>query len=577
MLDSTSPSSDGSQPGGTGRQRPTLLKPMISDLLRTRYCIQSSVLLVEALDFVLLGESGTPPVNHKHDDNQAPSAATATETQWRAVRLVLGDGDLAIQALLHPDLHRLADSGTVRVGAYISMTRFEARWRPKTASERTYASSSSGCAGEMVYLVVFQLDVVGYDDEFAAASLRTHVGEEATEGAEAEAERQEAYEDAITAEATTPEAVIRSTPVKTEAEGLRHDAIAVEVTTAEAPTGSTPAKTEREGLRDDVMAVEAMIAVEATTIETPTRSTPAKTEAGGLRDDTIAVEATTAEAPIRRTPAKTEREGARDDAMAMDATTAETPTRSAPAKIEREGARDDAVAMETATGEAPTRRTPAKTEVQTNMQDLEDMISSDDDFEAMTIDMERAASRRAAASQLAARYRTQLQKHQRGSSLPWRTMRADPRMAVRLTPLRAVPNLPYSQNWTVNVLAVVASLSEVEPARLAGYRWQRVARLADPTTSKLVHLTVFLDPEQFRPAVGSVVLLTGVKNHRFDGGSLKKYADGRGRRGGGSTSTGDNQSQSKDGSAWWLENPVDLDWCDVAALWEWWAGRTGVG
>lgn len=128
----------------------------------------------------------------------------------------------------------------------------------------------------------------------------------------------------------------------------------------------------------------------------------------------------------------------------------------------------------------------------------------------------------------------------------------DRRTPLKLTTLHAIPSLPYAQNWTCNVLAIVASLSAVEASYLPPYK-QRTARLADPSTSKQVHLTVFLDPDSFSPAVGSAVLLTGVKNHRFDGGSLKKYA-----------------SDHKSGQPWWFENPFDMTWCDVAGINTWW-------
>ncbi|POR36339.1 Uncharacterized protein TPAR_03465 [Tolypocladium paradoxum] len=128
----------------------------------------------------------------------------------------------------------------------------------------------------------------------------------------------------------------------------------------------------------------------------------------------------------------------------------------------------------------------------------------------------------------------------------------DPQTPLKLTTLRAIPHLPYAQNWTCNVLAVVAALSPVEPSRLAPFA-QRTARLADPSTAKQVHLTVFLDPEGFAPRVGSAVLLTGVKNHRFDGGSLKKYASDGG------------------GGRWWFEDPWEMGWCDVGGIKAWWA------
>lgn len=139
---------------------------------------------------------------------------------------------------------------------------------------------------------------------------------------------------------------------------------------------------------------------------------------------------------------------------------------------------------------------------------------------------------------------------------------------LRLTTLHAIPHLPYAQGWSCNVLAIVISVSALEPSYLPPHR-QRTARLADPSTAKQVHLTVFLDPENFEPKVGSAVLLVGVKNHPFDGGSLKKYAsDGAaGAVGKGGTPA--------TGASWWFEDPWELGWCDVAGIKEWWAGVEG--
>ncbi|KAF4990643.1 hypothetical protein FDECE_14308 [Fusarium decemcellulare] len=128
----------------------------------------------------------------------------------------------------------------------------------------------------------------------------------------------------------------------------------------------------------------------------------------------------------------------------------------------------------------------------------------------------------------------------------------DHQVPLKLTTLRSIPHLPYKQNWSCNVLAIITSLSEVEPSNLPPHK-QRIARLADPSTSKQIHLTVFLDPEQFNPRLGSAVLLVGVKNHRFDGGSLKKY-----------------ESDRKNGR-WWFENPMELTWCDVEGINAWWS------
>lgn len=172
--------------------------------------------------------------------------------------------------------------------------------------------------------------------------------------------------------------------------------------------------------------------------------------------------------------------------------------------------------------------------------------SSDEDnaFESLQISKQAIKERRQEA---------ELLQQQPSNGLPSTLSRP-----LKLTPLKSIPHLPYKQNWAVNVLTVVTWLSDVEPALLPGYVGkQRTARLADPSTDKQVLLTVFLDPDEFAPAVGSVVLLLGVKNHRFDGGSLKKYGN----------------EKPKPGTNWWFENPTDVEWCDVEGLKTWWSGK----
>lgn len=154
------------------------------------------------------------------------------------------------------------------------------------------------------------------------------------------------------------------------------------------------------------------------------------------------------------------------------------------------------------------------------------------------------------------RQEAELLKQQPSDTLPWAPSTLS--KPLKLTPLKSIPHLPYKQNWAVNVLAVIVWLSDVEPALLPGYVGrQRTARLADPSTDKQVLLTVFLDPDEFAPKVGSVVLLLGVKNHRFDGGSLKKYGN----------------EKPKPGTNWWFESPTDVEWCDVEGLKIWWSGK----
>lgn len=181
---------------------------------------------------------------------------------------------------------------------------------------------------------------------------------------------------------------------------------------------------------------------------------------------------------------------------------------------------------------------------------LQEVADADDDFEVMDVGLQKMTQKRAeiaAQTSSSSDYSVPVDPE----NLPWSSV--DPTKPLKLTPLRSIPNLPYKQNWSTNVLAVVASISELQSSTLPPFS-QRVARLAHPSTPKMVHLTVFLDAPEFNPSVGSVVLLLGVKNHRFDGGSLKKYAS----------------DKPKNGGRWWFDDPVQFTWCDVRGLKAWW-------
>ncbi|KAL7943674.1 hypothetical protein V8C42DRAFT_354033 [Trichoderma barbatum] len=223
---------------------------------------------------------------------------------------------------------------------------------------------------------------------------------------------------------------------------------------------------------------------------------------------------------------------------------------------------------------SPSAETPSRSRFQDKgkaqapgpMDDNDDGNDDDDDdddlenafeaFEARTFPLRNTTPKKPAASnaRAAAAAEASDKSQQQPIALPkdWHNHQ----VPLKLTTLRLIPHLPYAQNWSVNVLAIVASLSPVEPSHLPPGK-QRTARITDPSTAKQVHLTVFLDPDEFTPRVGSAVLLVGVKNHRFDGGSLKKYA-----------SDGNRDS----GRRWWFEDPWELSWLDLAGIKSWWQG-----
>ncbi|KAL5594067.1 hypothetical protein BROUX41_001114 [Berkeleyomyces rouxiae] len=128
----------------------------------------------------------------------------------------------------------------------------------------------------------------------------------------------------------------------------------------------------------------------------------------------------------------------------------------------------------------------------------------------------------------------------------------DMQQPLKLTPLGSLPYLPYKSNWTCNILAIVTSLGPVETGALAAQ--QRVVRVADPTVSAPVRLSVFLDPESFVPPLGVPVLLVGVKNHTYEGGSLNKYESDR----------------PLEGQSWWYTDLQQFPWCNTEGLKQWW-------
>ena len=95
--------------------------------------------------------------------------------------------------------------------------------------------------------------------------------------------------------------------------------------------------------------------------------------------------------------------------------------------------------------------------------------------------------------------------------------------ALSVLSFNEIPKLPHSkrQNGLVDVFGVVHSVSDVTNCKLGP---KRDLRLVDDTTDKRVLLSVFVDPHNFTPAVGTVALFRSVRTHRFDGYSLNAYA-----------------------------------------------------
>lgn len=84
--------------------QPFMFKEIIDDILRTRFCVPGSIFLVEDIDDSI-------PVDRR----------------YRAIRLLLGDGQESIQALFKGDAHGLVQNAQVYPGCYIRAEKFELR------------------------------------------------------------------------------------------------------------------------------------------------------------------------------------------------------------------------------------------------------------------------------------------------------------------------------------------------------------------------------------------------------------------------------------------------------------------
>ena len=135
-------------------EAPFTLVPLIADLVRTRYCTPGSIFIVEGVDVVPVSKSG----------------------RWQAVRLMLGDGELCVQALLSGPCHRFVETGEVTVGCYVKVDKFDVEWEYLDPEEQQVA----GDGEKMVYLVLHDVTTVGWNETYRAMarSEERRVGKE---------------------------------------------------------------------------------------------------------------------------------------------------------------------------------------------------------------------------------------------------------------------------------------------------------------------------------------------------------------------------------------------------------------
>ncbi|KAL8707201.1 MAG: hypothetical protein Q9220_007734 [cf. Caloplaca sp. 1 TL-2023] len=91
------------------------------------------------------------------------------------------------------------------------------------------------------------------------------------------------------------------------------------------------------------------------------------------------------------------------------------------------------------------------------------------------------------------------------------------------TPLVAITGPNKRRNTHHDVLALVIHVS-TDLVQRPGMPPKRELRVMDISTMKKVYLSVFADPENFKPETGTVALFKSLTTHDYDGGSLNAYA-----------------------------------------------------
>lgn len=123
---------------------------------------------------------------------------------------------------------------------------------------------------------------------------------------------------------------------------------------------------------------------------------------------------------------------------------------------------------------------------------------------------------------------------------------------LRVCPLVSLTGRNATRNKVHDVFAIVCSVQEsvVKPPK--NMPRKRDIRIMDPSTDKKVLVSVFVDPDNFQPTVGTIALFRNLTTHEWDSGMLNVY------------------HEKCAGMAWFIKDPVEVKGCDVKALKEWW-------
>ncbi|KAI9785402.1 MAG: hypothetical protein M1816_000417 [Peltula sp. TS41687] len=521
-----------------------IYRPVIGELLRTRYCAPNIVLLVAKIE-----EEAVPPPN---DDRYA-------------VRLYLIDGEYMIQGIIKEETYPFIESGETVEGSYIMLDQYELRKAPRRNG-----------TGDTAFLAIAMFHTVGHDPEYNAASI---MGGEGVSSSEEVAAKKD-----VSAEEAKPPPTKKSKLDSDESE--RVEPIEDE-------------KSEFGGIDEDVIfdaLDESLITVNASTSGKP-RSVKDRVDVAGKTREfeiTASLSGTDKNVTSRSTEVVNEtstclvtsKENTSPE-ITNNATVDEDSSFTSISSSSSVNIATNADSSSAAKTTQPNnqlsmfKKPPAfiKTNTPTSAERITSTGRTLEFYELAIIAHYNLCHREAFRARkwfsdhiekLPTRELTDpsapetpvsrtaqmlLASHSLSQAALLAIERGQPLSPIyRPLDLRSLSCLKKTfpqQNLIIDVIALIDWVSPEKVERTT-IGCKRELKLVDHTTDKKVLLSVFDDPENFTPTVGTVALFRNVRNHRWDGYSLNAY------------------EKDCKGYDWFIPNP---DWVHeslVNHLREWW-------
>lgn len=114
---------------------------------------------------------------------------------------------------------------------------------------------------------------------------------------------------------------------------------------------------------------------------------------------------------------------------------------------------------------------------------------------------------------------------------------------LRLSTLASVTGVNASRNRTVDILALIDSIDD-HTIKRKDIPLYRDIHIADPSTERIVTLSVFIDPVDFVPRKDEIALFRSVTTHEYKSGKLNAYP------------------QHCEGKDWYIPDPRCIKGCE---------------